>query len=59
MIPYFEDDKTLYMVTELCSGGDFTELNHGIDDYHEIRELYRDMVVAVAYCHDAGVAHEV
>lgn len=45
------------MVTELCDGGDFSELNHGIDDPQEVKLLIRDVVMALAYCHDHGVAH--
>jgi hypothetical protein len=29
---HFEQENALFMVTELCDGGDFSELNHGIDD---------------------------
>lgn len=54
---FFEDEKALYIVTELCNEGDFSVLNHGIDDPDEIRLLFRDLMMAVAYCHDAGIAH--
>jgi len=54
---FFEDNKVIYLVTEVCSAGDFWELNHGIDDPTEIRLLFRDLMMAVAYCHDLGVAH--
>jgi len=54
---FFEDEKMLYLVTEMCVGGDFSDLNHGIDDPLEIRLLFRDLLMAVAYCHDLGIAH--
>lgn len=54
---HFEQENALFMVTELCDGGDFSELNHGIDDPQEVKLLIRDVVMALAYCHDHGVAH--
>eukprot|EP00438_Fugacium_kawagutii_P025894 Skav233704 [mRNA] locus=scaffold1927:436181:436705:+ [translate_table: standard] len=92
-----QQENALFMVTELCDGGDFSELNHGIDDPQawdlgpcgtpggpwpwerlcayegncsfkprllgplgtsgEVKLLIRDVVMALAYCHDHGVAH--
>jgi calcium-dependent protein kinase len=54
---YFEEESSLWIVTEICTAGDFSELNHGIDDPAEVKLLIRDMVMAMAYCHDHGVAH--
>lgn len=54
---YFEDAKQMYVVTELCLGGDFGTLDAEVDDLDEIRLLFRDLVSAVAYCHSEGIAH--
>jgi len=54
---FFEDQDMLYLVTELCSGGDFTALNRHEDSMEEIRLLFREVVRAMAYCHHHGVAH--
>ena len=27
-----QEESAIFLVTELCDGGDFSELNHGIDD---------------------------
>ncbi|CAE7234098.1 CPK2 [Symbiodinium pilosum] len=54
---HFEEESAIFLVTELCDGGDFSELNHGIDDPQEVKLLIRDVVKALAYCHDHGVAH--
>ena len=43
---HFEQENALFMVTELCDGGDFSELNHGIDDPQEVKLLVRDVIMA-------------
>jgi calcium-dependent protein kinase len=53
----FEDARCLCLVTELCDGGDFSELDVHADDPDEVRLLFRDVVGAIAYCHNEGVAH--
>jgi len=54
---YFEDRRAIYLVTELCTGGNLGELDPQVDDPDEIRLLFRDVVRAVAYCHSEGIAH--
>eukprot|EP00931_Biecheleriopsis_adriatica_P079081 TRINITY_DN5249_c0_g1_i1.p1 TRINITY_DN5249_c0_g1~~TRINITY_DN5249_c0_g1_i1.p1 ORF type:complete len:499 (-),score=107.44 TRINITY_DN5249_c0_g1_i1:8-1504(-) len=54
---YFEEEKQLHLVTEMCDGGDLSELNQSITDPNEIKLLFRDIVMAMAYCHDHGLAH--
>ena len=54
---YFEDRKAIYVVTELCTGGNLGELDPQVDDIDEIRLLFRDVTRAVAYCHSEGIAH--
>lgn len=56
-VEFFEDNRQIWLVTELCSGGDFGDLNHGIDDPDEVRTLFQDLFRAVSYCHNLGVAH--
>lgn len=56
---YFEDDTHLYIVTELCTGGElfdkiiekkrFTET--------EASQLMEQMLSAVVFCHKAGIVH--
>lgn len=54
---FFEDEQAVYVVTEFCSDGDFCELlGRGPRDA-EVRQLFRDIVIAVAYCHAHGVVH--
>lgn len=54
---FYESPKCLYLVTEICSGGDFGELGRGQFTQKEVRMLFRDVFAALAYCHDQGVAH--
>lgn len=56
---YFEDENHLYIVTELCTGGElfdkiiekkrFTEA--------EAAQLMEQMLSAVVFCHKAGIVH--
>lgn len=57
MFEYFEDSDTIFLVCELCIGGDFSILDPAVDDPHEIRLLFRDVFGALAYCHSQGIAH--
>ena len=54
---YFEDRRAIYVVTELCTGGNLGELDPLVDDMDEIRLLFRDVTRAVAYCHSEGIVH--
>jgi len=54
---FFEDGDTMHLVTELCLGGDFSELDRRQDSPEEIKFLFRDVFMAVSYCHDLGIVH--
>jgi len=55
MYEFFEDDRMLYIVMDCYTGGDFNDLDPS--EALEVRSLYRDVFLALAYCHDLGVAH--
>jgi len=55
LVDFYEDDEKVFLVTELCDDGDFADLI-GVHP-EEIRNLFRDAVRAVSYCHDQQVAH--
>ncbi|CAK9060993.1 unnamed protein product [Durusdinium trenchii] len=57
LFEYFEDKGSIYVVTELCEGGNIGELDPMEDDSDEIRLLFRDVARAIAYCHSEGIAH--
>ncbi|KAJ3132931.1 hypothetical protein HK101_004551, partial [Irineochytrium annulatum] len=54
-------ETRIYMVTELCSGGeafDYICENGRLDDREsETRRIFREIVEAVGYCHDKNVVH--
>eukprot|EP00746_Dinoflagellata_sp_MGD_P011722 gnl/MRDRNA2_/MRDRNA2_124708_c0_seq1.p1 gnl/MRDRNA2_/MRDRNA2_124708_c0~~gnl/MRDRNA2_/MRDRNA2_124708_c0_seq1.p1 ORF type:complete len:635 (+),score=141.77 gnl/MRDRNA2_/MRDRNA2_124708_c0_seq1:92-1996(+) len=55
----FEDGKTMYLVVELCKGGDLFER---ISDSEHCSEKYCSQVSAqvcgaLAHCHDQGICH--
>lgn len=54
---FFVDARALFMVVEMCVEGNFKRLGVDIDDHTEIKLLFRDLVMALAYCHDRGVVH--
>mmetsp|Transcript_181 Transcript_181/g.736 ORF Transcript_181/g.736 Transcript_181/m.736 type:complete len:624 (+) Transcript_181:3-1874(+) len=53
----FEEAKYICIVTELCNRGDFNKLRHGKCSEEDMRVLYRDVMMGVAYCHNLGIAH--
>lgn len=54
---FFEHRRYLYVVTELCEGGDFSQLMSGPCPRQELRLLFKDVTAGIAYCHARGVAH--
>jgi len=61
----FEDSKYLHLVTELCTGGELfdriiakTKSSEGHFSEHDAACLVRDILDAIAYCHDnKGIVH--
>lgn len=52
---YFEDRQSVYAIMELCTGGDFSELFDS--NRQEWPHLFRDVLRAIAYCHEQGTVH--
>lgn len=57
LFEFYEDAQCMYLVTELCSGGDFSVLGRGDVSQRDFKLLFGDVFAALAYCHDQGVAH--
>jgi len=59
LVDCYEDDKNIYVVLELCHGGDLFDwfiLDQEVPEYHWAI-LVREMLKAIAHCHDKGVLH--
>lgn len=54
---FFERQRAIFIITEFCSCGDFGELLDGKCALEELRQLFRDVMMGVAYCHGLGIAH--
>lgn len=59
LVDVFEDSKYLHLVTELCTGGELfdriiakTQSEEGHYSEHDAAKLVRDILDAIAYCHD-------
>jgi len=54
-----EDDTSLHIVSELCTGGDLFEsvVRAGRIDEHVVAGYMQQILSAVAYCHERGIVH--
>ncbi|KAK8685040.1 hypothetical protein V6N13_041051 [Hibiscus sabdariffa] len=55
----YEDEDSVHLVMELCAGG---ELFHRLEKYgrfpeSEARDLFKQLMEVVKYCHDNGIIH--
>ena len=59
MFESFEDTNTIYLVMELCTGGELYDRLAKLQHFreHDAARLVSKMFTAVRYCHDHGVAH--
>jgi calcium-dependent protein kinase len=55
----FEDYRNVYLVTDLCKGGELFDriIAKGHFTESEARKVFIDMVRAVSYCHSHGICH--
>ena len=56
---YFEDDANLYIVTELCTGGELFEkiIEKGNLNEREAALIMEQILSALVFCHDRGIVH--
>ena len=56
---FFEESESYYLVMDLMRGGDLFDYIGRREKYSELeaRRLCRDILNAVRYCHENGVAH--
>jgi len=61
LLQTFEDDDSLYLITELCKGGDLEEYMDCMRGRHfseaDALHLFKQMVASVRYLHSMGIVH--
>ncbi|EKX48300.1 hypothetical protein GUITHDRAFT_39878, partial [Guillardia theta CCMP2712] len=59
MYTYFEDDHSVYLVLELCEGGELYRFLHvrKLIPEDEAAELFRQIVTGIEYLHSHNIAH--
>ncbi len=64
LVDVYEDTKYLHLITELCTGGELfdriiakTKSREGHFSEHDAAKLIRDILDAIAYCHDKQIVH--
>lgn len=59
LFDYFEDKKHVYLVLELCSGGELFDriIEKKFYDENEARHIFKQIIKAIHYCHLNGVCH--
>ena len=55
---HFEDDDTIYLVLEYLPGKDCSKFfKNGIPSKEEVKNIMRQLITAVMYCHSKGIVH--
>lgn len=59
LIDYFEDPKYVYLVLELCTGGELFDriIQNKFYNEEDARMIFRQIMSALQYCHSNGVVH--
>ena len=56
---YFEDDKHIYLITELCKGGELFDkiLEEECFSEKQAAKIFKQILTSLNYCHQNGIAH--
>ena len=56
---FFKTDKYIYIINELCTGGELFDKIVEVKFFSEVVacNIMRQLLSAVAYCHEKGVIH--
>lgn len=59
LFDYFEDEFSIYLILEVCSGGELFGhiIEHQSFNEHEARIIFKQISKAIYYCHLNGVCH--
>lgn len=56
---YFEDEKNVYLITELCKGGELFDkiVEKEYFDEEYAAKIFCEILMAINYCHHMDIAH--
>ena len=56
---YFEDTKNVYLITELCSGGELFDMIVEKEFFAEFEacNIFKQIMQSINHCHSQGVVH--
>ena len=56
---YFEDDRNIYLITELCRGGELFDkiIEEEYFSEREAARIFKQILMSLNYCHSQGIAH--
>ena len=56
---FFEDDKNMYLITEICKGGELFDRIIEEEFFSEkvAANIFKQMLQPINYCHKRGIAH--
>ena len=56
---YFEDDRNVYLVTEICKGGELFDAIIKNEYFTEKKaaKIFKQILQSLNYCHNQGIAH--
>lgn len=56
---FFQDDRSYYLITEFCEGGELFDriIDEGSFSEGQAAEYIRQVLSLVAYCHERGIVH--
>jgi calcium-dependent protein kinase len=59
VLEYFEDSERIYIITELCTGGELFDKIIELEQFSEkqAKEVMVQVLNAISYCHSKGVVH--
>lgn len=55
----FEDDKNIYLVMEICEGGELFDriIDRGFFSEVDARTIFTQIMQAINYCHSKNISH--
>jgi len=59
LVDVHEDEKSIHLVQELCTGGELFDriIDRGHYTEHDAKQIMYKLLLAVNYCHEKGIVH--